>query len=190
MRGRCGWRGGDGTATVVADTPRAFVVVEGPAGCSEADIVRARAAGHRLVQGFRPAAHATGAVRIGVVDGPDSAAVALLAALDGAPLILEVRADAAVVDRLVDDLRRLGRVEHRVAAANASPVLTADARAILGLLAEGHSLGEAAGIVGLPRRTADRRLAAARAALGVERTTEAIARARHLGWVGAAGRDG
>ena len=58
-----------------------------------------------------------------------------------------------------------------------------DARAILGLLAEGQSLGEAADILGLSRRTADRRLAEGRRALGVERTTEAIARAQRLGWL-------
>jgi DNA-binding NarL/FixJ family response regulator len=66
-------------------------------------------------------------------------------------------------------------------------VLDPEARAILGLLAEGHSLGEAAHLLGLARRTADRRLLAARRALGVDRTTEAIARARRLGWFGRGG---
>jgi len=60
-----------------------------------------------------------------------------------------------------------------------------DARAIIGLLAEGHSLGQAARLLGLSRRTADRRLAAARSALGAERTTEAVARAQRMGWLGA-----
>jgi hypothetical protein len=38
-------------------------------------------------------------------------------------------------------------------------------------------------MLGLARRTADRRLAEARRTLGVSRTTEAIARARRLGWL-------
>jgi DNA-binding NarL/FixJ family response regulator len=124
----------------------------------------------------------------GVVDGPDAAARALLAAISGAGLILETTADRATVDRLVDDLRRLGPVDHRVGEPAAGPNLDPEARAILGLLAEGHSLGEAANLLGLARRTADRRLAAARATFGVERTTEAIAQARRLGWFGPGGR--
>jgi DNA-binding NarL/FixJ family response regulator len=58
-------------------------------------------------------------------------------------------------------------------------------RALLALLAEGLTLGEAAWQLGLPRRTADRRLADARRALGTDRTAEAIARAKRLGWLGA-----
>lgn len=60
----------------------------------------------------------------------------------------------------------------------------ADGRAILALLASGRTLGDAAVALALSRRTADRRLALARAALGVERTVEAVARARALGWLG------
>jgi len=88
-----------------------------------------------------------------------------------------------VADRLIDDLRRLGPVEYRLGRAHAVPDIEPDARAILGLLAEGQSLGEAAVILGISRRTADRRLALARHALGAKRTTEAIARARRLGWL-------
>ncbi len=59
-----------------------------------------------------------------------------------------------------------------------------DARALLSLLAEGVTLGEAAERLGMARRTADRRLAQARSAIGAERTTEAIALARRAGIVG------
>lgn len=61
------------------------------------------------------------------------------------------------------------------------PVLQPDGRAILGLLAEGSTLGAAAATLGMSRRTADRRLAEARAALQVERTVEAVARLRRPG---------
>ena len=163
---------------------RPLVVVEGPPGAAAPLVDRASAAGARIVQGLRAPLDHRGAICVGVVDGPATAAQALLAALDGAGLIVEATADRATIDRLVDDLRRLGSVDHRVGAVDAGPALDPDARAILGLLAEGHSLGEAAHLLGLARRTADRRLALAREALGVDRTTEAIARARRLGWLG------
>jgi DNA-binding NarL/FixJ family response regulator len=63
-------------------------------------------------------------------------------------------------------------------------VLDEDARAILRCLAEGQTLGQAASTLNLSRRTADRRLAEARRALGVERTVEAVSRGRRLGWLG------
>jgi DNA-binding CsgD family transcriptional regulator len=118
------------------------------------------------------------------------AEAALLAALEGVGLIIHATGARDVIDRLVDDLRRLGSVEHRIGEPDPHPVVDPTARAILGLLAEGHSLGEAATILGLSRRTADRRLAEGRRNLGVERTTEAIARARRLGWLGGDARTG
>jgi DNA-binding CsgD family transcriptional regulator len=66
--------------------------------------------------------------------------------------------------------------------------LTSDARALLSLLSDGLTLGEASARLGISRRTADRRLADARRALGAERTAEAVARARRAGWL--AGPDG
>jgi DNA-binding NarL/FixJ family response regulator len=168
-----------------------LVVLEGPRGVADREAARLRASGHEVVAGFRTAvARGRQVVRVGVVAGPSDAADALLAAIDGAGLIVEATADQATIDRLVDDLRRLGPVDHRSGEANAAPPLGPEARAILGLLAEGHSLGEAAHVLGLARRTADRRLAAARTALGVNRTTEAIARARRLGWFGPGGGHG
>lgn len=163
---------------------RLLVVVEGPAGSAAPLVERASASGARIVRELRAPVDRQPALCVGVVDGPETAASALLAALDGAGLIVEATADRTTVDRLVDDLRRLGPVDHRVGDVATEPALDPDARAILGLLAEGHSLGEAAFILGMARRTADRRLAAARMALGADRTTEAIARARRLGWFG------
>lgn len=165
------------------------VVVEGPPGCTAADVERLRAAGARIIDGFRPPVRADGAVCVGVVDSEASAVEALLAVLAGAGLVAEARADRATIDRLVDDLRRRGFVDHRVAGARGAgvapeaPELSIEGRAILGMLAMGLSLGEAAHVLGLGRRTADRRLAEARRDLGVTRTTEAIAKARRLGWL-------
>jgi DNA-binding CsgD family transcriptional regulator len=58
-----------------------------------------------------------------------------------------------------------------------------DGRAILAPLAVGRTLGAIARELHLSRRTADRRLAEARAALGAERTTQAVALAQRLGWL-------
>ena len=162
------------------------VVVEGPPGCSRPEVERLRAAGHEIVDGFRPPVRSAGVTCWGVVDSAASAAEALLAVLGGAGLVAEARAHRATIDRLVDDLRRRGPVDHRVIGADTGllePEVSVEARAILGLLAMGLSLGEAAHLLGLARRTADRRLGEARRALGVSRTTEAIARARRLGWL-------
>jgi ATP/maltotriose-dependent transcriptional regulator MalT len=162
------------------------IVLEGPAGCGDGDVEVLRARGLVVVDGFRVPLRPSGTVCRGVVDGPAAAARALLAVLGGAGIVAEASADRGTIDRLVDDLRRRGRVDHRVVAAGAGragPEVSVEARAILSLLAMGVSLGEAAHMLGLARRTADRRLAEARRALGVTRTTEAIARARRLGWL-------
>jgi DNA-binding CsgD family transcriptional regulator len=162
-----------------------LVVVEGSAGALERAVGELRAAGWTTVAGWTATLPRGGrCVRVGEVAGRADAESALLAALEGVGVVVAARAERGLIDRLVDDLRRLGPVDHRTGEPDAGPALAQDAKAILGLLAEGHSLGEAAAILGLARRTADRRLAEARRALGVERTTEAIARARRLGWLG------
>ena len=162
-----------------------LIVLEDAPGAAAREAARLGAAGHEIVEGFRPIlGRARPLIRVGIVAGPSDAGNAVLAAIDGAGLVVETTADRATVDRLVDDLRRLGPVDHRIGEPDAGPVLDPLSRSILGLLAEGHSLGEAAHLLGLARRTADRRLAAAREALGVDRTTEAISRARRLGWFG------
>lgn len=67
--------------------------------------------------------------------------------------------------------------------ARVGPTLGADARALITRIAAGDTLGQAAHALHLSRRTADRRLAQARRALGVDRTVTAIARAQRLGWL-------
>jgi DNA-binding CsgD family transcriptional regulator len=113
-------------------------------------------------------------VCVGDVADAADAAEALLAAVAGAGLVVHARADRAVIDRLVDDLRRLGAVDHRTTEPGAGPVLTADERRLLDRLADGQTLGQAAADLNLSRRTADRRLASAREKLGAETTAEAI----------------
>jgi DNA-binding NarL/FixJ family response regulator len=97
----------------------------------------------------------------------------VLAAVAGAGLIVRVTASREVTDRLLDDLRRLGEVEHRIGESH-HVQLTSDQRVLLDLLANGVTLGEAARRLNLSRRTADRRIAEARLALGVRTTAEAV----------------
>ena len=98
--------------------------------------------------------------------------------LNGAGLVAFVHCDRETTDRLLDDLRRLGRVEHITAVDLPAPTLTRQQRALIELLADGLTLAEAAWQLGLSRRTADRRLAAAREVLAVRTTAEAIIAAR------------
>jgi DNA-binding CsgD family transcriptional regulator len=164
---------------------RPITVLEGPVGCSRDLVDELRSGGFVIAEGLHAPTRPARTVCVGVVDDHASAGQALLAVLGGAGLVVEARADRATVDRLVDDLRRLGPVDHRVveSVAASGPEVSIEARAIIGLLAMGLSLGEAARVLGLARRTADRRLAEARRGLGVTRTTEAVARARRLGWL-------
>jgi DNA-binding CsgD family transcriptional regulator len=162
-----------------------LIVVEGSGRALEHAVAAVRNQGWDVIPGLQlPVARGRRLALLAEVAGAADAEAALLAALEGSGLILHARADREVIDRLVDDLRRLGPVDHRLREPEAGPDLPAGAVRILELLAAGHSLGEAANRLGLARRTADRRLAAARQALGVERTTEAIARARRLGLLG------
>jgi len=165
--------------------PRPVIVLEGPSGCSDAVVAELRAAGHDVTDGLAIRGTAgLRAVRRGVVATPGDAAAAALAAMAGHGLVLESGADRVVIDRLIDDLRHLGlTVDHRTCLEPPGSPLAAEGRSILAFLAEGLTLGQASDALGIARRTADRRLAAARRALGTSRTTEAIARARSRGWL-------
>lgn len=162
---------------------RPFVLVEGSELDLRVAVHELEGAGWRLEPGFGPPHREGRIVRSGTIHTAVDAAAALVAALAGQGLVARTLASRDVVDRLIDDLRRLGPVDHRMGRAQAAPDIPSEARAILGLLAEGESLGEAAATLGISRRTADRRLAVARQALGAKRTTEAVARARRLGWL-------
>ncbi len=134
-----------------------FVVLEGDARTSAA-AVQAGWPGAEMVR----------------VEDAEGAVRAVLAAVQGADLLVDAGASREVIDRLCDDLRRLGPVDHRLDAPAAGPELSADERALLAALLGGASLGAAAQLLHLSRRTADRRLAAARRALGAESTSEAL----------------
>lgn len=149
------------------------VVEDSPAALAEA-LAEARRGGLTIVEGWTPAAGASSVVCTGVVADAEDAAAALLAAVAGAGVIVDARASREVVHRLCEDLRKLGRLDHRTAPTGRTTGLSSDQRALLELIRDGFSLGEAAGRLHLSRRTADRRLAAARQALGVETTAEAV----------------
>jgi DNA-binding NarL/FixJ family response regulator len=119
-----------------------------------------------------------GTVYVAQVADSRGAESAVLAALGGADLVLACTARDEVVDSLFDDLRRLGTVQDVL---EPDVTLTADQVALLSRLHRGQSLGAAAASEHLSRRTADRRLAAARAALGVRTTAQALVAAARQG---------
>lgn len=150
---------------------RPLVVVEASAAAYADAVRQAEREGQHVVREWRNDA---GVVCTGVVRDAEDAARALLAAVWGAGLVVHAQAPRDVVDRLVDDLRRLGPVEHRLAEPDRRDALTRDEERLLDLLKGGATLGEAAAKLHLSRRTADRRLASARAKLGAATTAEAI----------------
>jgi DNA-binding CsgD family transcriptional regulator len=152
---------------------RPLIVVEGTDAAVADAVAEVRDQGWTVVSGW----WTVGDERVactGVVASAEDAAAALLAAVGGAALVVAGRADRDVLDRLCDDLRRLGRLDHRTASMPRRARLTGDERALVGLLLDGLTLGEAARRLHLSRRTADRRIAAVREKLGVSTTAEAL----------------
>jgi DNA-binding NarL/FixJ family response regulator len=86
-----------------------------------------------------------------------------------------------VLERLFEDLRHIGPVRYlrrgEPELGRPEPGLDRDQLGLLELLSRGSSLVEAAAAMHLSRRTAQRRLAAARRTLGVQSTAEAIRKA-------------
>ena len=156
---------------------RPLVVVEASEAALAHAVREVQRGGFRVVVGWRNDADV---VCTGTIATGEDAAAALLAAVWGAGLVVHAKADRHVVDRLVDDLRRLGPVDHRLEEPEHPPDLTSDERALLELLGDGLSLGDAAKRLHLSRRTADRRLASARTKLGASSTAEALVAARRL----------
>jgi DNA-binding NarL/FixJ family response regulator len=111
----------------------------------------------------------------GRVSSTDEAATAILAAARGAGLLVSIDPSLANRAAFLDDLHRLGHVRFH-SKISPSPTLTLEQRRLSELLADGFSLGEAADTLGLSRRTAARRMAAARDALGVPTTAEVVLR--------------
>lgn len=150
-----------------------YVVVEAGADVLADARAELSSLGWQVVDGLVEQARPGGLVLALKVRDDDEAAVALFTAIEGVGLLVDATAERPVVDRLCDDLRRLGHLEHRVDACG--PFLTDDERALLDLLADGSTLGAAATALHLSRRSADRRLAAAKAKLGADSTGQAIA---------------
>jgi DNA-binding CsgD family transcriptional regulator len=158
-----------------------LVVVEGASHAFAIALAEARDAGWTVVQDWNAPANPK-LVCSGTVSSAEDAARALLAAVAGAGLVVHARAGRDVIDRLCDDLRRIGRLDHRVGDAGSQPRLTKEERAIVDLLLEGQSLAEVARQLNLARRTADRRLASVRQKLGATTTAEALAALARHGW--------
>lgn len=157
-----------------------FVVLEGGSAESVADAAAELAGGTaRVVPGWRRPP-GTDTVCVGQVATAEDAAAAVLCAVAGARLVVDARATREVIDRLCDDLRRLGQLDHRLGD-SAHPALRRDERQLLAQLLGGATLGQAAAQLHISRRTADRRLAAARAKLGARSTAEAVAAAARAG---------
>ncbi|WIM92675.1 LuxR family transcriptional regulator [Actinoplanes oblitus] len=104
-------------------------------------------------------------------DDTDTVALAVLAAARGAGVVAVCNAESTAGRALIDDLGRIGTV-HRGADPVAS--LIPEQRALLDRLAAGDTIAAAAAAEFLSLRTANRRIAEARALFGVRTTREAV----------------
>ncbi|MBI1758067.1 MAG: LuxR family transcriptional regulator [Actinobacteria bacterium] len=106
---------------------------------------------------------------VGDLTCEEDARAAARAAMRGAALVVRLDHTAAWVGRFLAELRRLGaNPEFTVS------LLSTQHRALLDLLAEGASIARAAGQLYISLRTANRRVAEARAVLGTRSTREAV----------------
>jgi DNA-binding NarL/FixJ family response regulator len=150
---------------------------------SDADVVLRRLAreGWALREGFAlpdPTWDVTGArlVLHGRISDQDSLQLAVLAAARGAGIVAVCDPESPIGRALVDDLSRLGAVHHGVAPDNGDTMadLVPEQRALLDRLAAGDTIAAAAAAEYLSLRTANRRIAEARALFGVRTTREAV----------------
>jgi DNA-binding NarL/FixJ family response regulator len=167
----------------VDDIPN--TVCEGPDGDVDDVAAELRTKGWTIHTGFDVAGgvpRGSRLVCVGNVTDADDAAAAVFAVVRGANVLVRARASRDVIDALCDDLRRLGALEHHLGA-RPKAVLDDEQRRILALLLDGQTLANVAKELHLSRRTADRRVAMAREALGVSTTAEAVVEARRLGLI-------
>lgn len=158
-----------------------FVVLEEHSPAAAAAVARELAADDaQVAHGWRKPVPGVQFVCVGTVRSPADAAAAVMCAVGGARLVITAEADRDVIDNLCDDLRHLGELDHRIGEAE-KIALPEDQRQLLALLLGGATLGQAAQALHISRRTADRRLAAARALLGAQTTSEAVTAASRLG---------
>jgi DNA-binding CsgD family transcriptional regulator len=155
-----------------------YVVLPAPGDLDRAAADLARR-GWQVLRGFAPGDEpwdlAPGrVVAVGAVTGRTEAEAALLCAVRGAGLVVTLDRGGSWAAGFLADLERLAPPVPEPAPAEPAVVLTAEQRDLLELLAEGHSIAEAARLRYLSLRTANRRVAQARAALGVPTTREAV----------------
>jgi DNA-binding CsgD family transcriptional regulator len=161
------------------DAPRHVVATTG-----DADTVLRRLAreGWTAREGFAlpdPTWDVTGAQLVlhGRISDQHALQLAVLAAARGAGIVAVCDAESTIGRALVDDLARLGPVHQGVGAdANHNTVadLIPEQRALLDRLASGDTIAAAAAAEFLSLRTANRRIAEARALFGVRTTREAV----------------
>jgi hypothetical protein len=163
------------------DAPR-HVVASG----SDADTVVRRLLrdGWAVREGFAlpdPSWDVTGSrlVLHGRVADPDTLQLAVLAAARGAGIVAVCDIETPIGRALVDDLARLGPVYHGAGhdsggAGNTFADLVPEQRALLDRLAAGDTIAAAAAAEFLSLRTANRRIAEARALFWVRTTLEAV----------------
>jgi DNA-binding CsgD family transcriptional regulator len=161
-----------------------LLIVGGTAARAEAadDLVLR---GWRLSDGWSVEEPAQGLVCCGPVTEAADVARVMLAVISGAGVLAQT-ATRPLAEQLGDDLRRVGPVQHRFPDLG-WVVLDPEERRLLDLLDAGASLGEAARLLHIARRTADRRLAAARARLGApSNAATMVVRRRRLSSIPAA----
>jgi DNA-binding NarL/FixJ family response regulator len=106
---------------------------------------------------------------LAVVSSIATAVTVLRAVLRGASATVQIRLPPSEASWFTDQLERVADVTIEAA----RPIDT-EQTALLGLLGKGMTLGAAAAQLGMSRRTADRRLAAARNSLAAKSTAEAV----------------
>jgi hypothetical protein len=165
-----------------AEDPPRYVV----ASAVEATTVlrRLARAGWRTAEGFGLTESTwdltdTRMVRYGRIPDLDTVRLAVLAAARGVGVVAIADVTGEVGRALVADLSRLGPVgvDSRAdspAGSGAVPGLVPEQRALLERLANGETIAAAAAAEFLSLRTANRRIARARVALGVRTTREAV----------------
>jgi hypothetical protein len=115
----------------------------------------------------------------GRITDAESLQLAVLAAARGAGIVAICDADSPLGRALIDDLARLGPVRQGPApepadTGNSVADLVPEQRALLDRLASGDTIAAAAAAEFLSLRTANRRIAEARALFGVRTTREAV----------------
>lgn len=160
------------------DAPRHVVATTGDADAVLRRLVRD---GWTVREGFAlpDPAWDVSAVRLvlhGRISDQDSLQLAVLAAARGAGIVALCDIETPIGRALVDDLSRLGPVHHGIGSEPGDAVadLVPEQRALLDRLASGDTIAAAAAAEFLSLRTANRRIAEARALFGVRTTREAV----------------